>query len=262
MSSDRPKKEDVIEYLNNDALDATRAGEHEASSKLIEAIRLIENLPTIDGVAVTLGDLINAKQEDRVRVCGLNSGFSAVHGELWVQGKNGMYQERADDCSWPTPTPATVEVKQPSAIGLIATERQRQREDEGWSESHDDDHDAGELADAAACYAMTPDTRMAADFQSDVWPFHVSAWKPTHDDRIRELVKAGALIVAEIERLQRAEQSKSDTATVEVPVERLEAAVEFVKRYADSAYENQNHCDACAAYQLRDALLADAKGVE
>jgi len=29
----------------------------------------------------------------------------------------------------------------------------------------------------------------------------VSHWKPTPDDRVRELVKAGALIAAEIDRL-------------------------------------------------------------
>jgi len=36
------------------------------------------------------------------------------------------------------------------------------------------------------------------------WPWHPLQWKPTPKDRVRELVKAGALIVAEIERLQRA----------------------------------------------------------
>ena len=35
------------------------------------------------------------------------------------------------------------------------------------------------------------------------WPWDESWFKPTPDDRIRELVKAGALILAEIDRLQR-----------------------------------------------------------
>ena len=33
------------------------------------------------------------------------------------------------------------------------------------------------------------------------WPWNVVWWKPTPDDRIRELAKAGALIAAEIDRL-------------------------------------------------------------
>lgn len=36
-----------------------------------------------------------------------------------------------------------------------------------------------------------------------IWPWDKSWWKPTPDDRIRELIKAGALIAAEIDRLQR-----------------------------------------------------------
>lgn len=36
-----------------------------------------------------------------------------------------------------------------------------------------------------------------------MWPFSQEWWKPTPDDRIRELAKAGALIAAEIDRLQR-----------------------------------------------------------
>lgn len=37
------------------------------------------------------------------------------------------------------------------------------------------------------------------------WPFELEALKFTPKDRIRQLVKAGALIVKEIERLQRKE---------------------------------------------------------
>ena len=34
-----------------------------------------------------------------------------------------------------------------------------------------------------------------------MWPWNGSYWKPTPDDRIKELTKAGALIAAEIDRL-------------------------------------------------------------
>jgi hypothetical protein len=41
-----------------------------------------------------------------------------------------------------------------------------------------------------------------------LWPFFTRPWKPTPDNRIRELEKAGALIAAEIDRLQRMEEKK------------------------------------------------------
>ena len=84
-----------------------------------------------------------------------------------------------------------------AAIELIAAERRRQVEAEGYSTDHDDEHATGELADAAACYAL--------GVRTPRWPWGTDWWKPSPDNRVRELVKAGALIVAEIERLQRAE---------------------------------------------------------
>lgn len=84
-------------------------------------------------------------------------------------------------------------------VELIAAERERQKAVEGWTEAHDDEHRFGELAEAAVCYAM-PDK---LELPGDVWPFDQGWWKPTPKDRVRELVKAGALIAAEIDRLER-----------------------------------------------------------
>lgn len=88
---------------------------------------------------------------------------------------------------------------------LIERERQRQVDVEGWTEEHDDQHINGELRDAAICYAMVCDDR-AGENAGDLWPWDVriavGMWKPS-DDPIRNLVKAGALIAAEIDRLQR-----------------------------------------------------------
>jgi hypothetical protein len=94
------------------------------------------------------------------------------------------------------------------AIEDIARERQRQISFEGWTPEHDDDqHDKGEMARAAACYAYeatrTEHQRSLDDgFAPPMWPWAERWWKPT--DSRRDLVKAGALIVAEIERLDRA----------------------------------------------------------
>lgn len=93
-----------------------------------------------------------------------------------------------------------------TGIELIAEERKRQIEEEGWTKEHDAVHTRGELAKAAAAYALPPLCR--ADYAPDIaaapfmWPWNKSFWKPVPNDRIRELVKAGALIAAEIDRLQ------------------------------------------------------------
>lgn len=79
----------------------------------------------------------------------------------------------------------------------VGRERYRQVSDEGWTNEHDDEHDAGELSDAAACYALgDPRQRVY-----QLWPWSLDWWKPT--TARRNLVKSAALIVAEIERLDR-----------------------------------------------------------
>ena len=93
------------------------------------------------------------------------------------------------------------------ALDEIAHERRRQISSEGWSPAHDDEHAKGEMASAAACYALPQDQRWnldARDYRKiieHIWPWNARWWKP--GDRRRELVKAGALIVAELERLDR-----------------------------------------------------------
>lgn len=87
-----------------------------------------------------------------------------------------------------------------SVIDEIAAERKRQIEDEGWTPNHDDEHNGGELALAGACYALgSTGVRRAPEH----WPFDPNWWKP--QSRRRDLVRAAALIVAEIERLDRVE---------------------------------------------------------
>lgn len=100
-----------------------------------------------------------------------------------------------------------------SAIEDIAAERQRQISAEGWTPEHDDSHEGGQLARAAACYAIG-DTHASRGWGDEwhsggsssarikLWPWDREWWKPS--SRRRDLVKAAALIVAEIDRLDRA----------------------------------------------------------
>ncbi|MFA4974574.1 MAG: hypothetical protein WC683_18370 [bacterium] len=96
-------------------------------------------------------------------------------------------------------------LEESDAVKDVKAERRRQIEAEGWDAEHDARHAAGDLADAAACYAATDkDLRYGVPFG---WPWGDNWWKPT--TRRRDLVKAGALILAEIERLDSAALAKA-----------------------------------------------------
>lgn len=89
----------------------------------------------------------------------------------------------------------------PAILDVIA-ERQRQQSVEGWMPEHDDEHCNGELAMAAVCYINETGTVNRNGGKPWGWPWDASWWKP--NARRRNLVKAGALILAEIERIDRA----------------------------------------------------------
>lgn len=90
----------------------------------------------------------------------------------------------------------------PAALDVLA-ERRRQMEREGWTPEHDDEHEDGELSRAAAAYAV--EGIVWSHMPRSLWPWDMASWyKPT--TRRRNLVKAAALILAEIERLDRAGQ--------------------------------------------------------
>ncbi|HEY5083421.1 MAG TPA: hypothetical protein VII48_02775 [Rhizomicrobium sp.] len=105
-----------------------------------------------------------------------------------------------------------------SAIEDIAAERQRQIESEGWSSSHDDEHAFGVLLKAAIGYCIPAAaaldllaagkvTQAAVNLAHKgssvprIWPFSISWWKPK--DLRKDLIRAAALIAAEIDRLDR-----------------------------------------------------------
>lgn len=93
-----------------------------------------------------------------------------------------------------------------AGVDLIAAERARQVSAEGWTADHDDEHDDGGLAFAAVSYALAAveeDTQNAEVW----WPWEDAYFKPKTP--IENLVRAGALIAAEIDRIQRAAASPS-----------------------------------------------------
>jgi hypothetical protein len=117
-----------------------------------------------------------------------------------------------------------------AALDVLA-ERRRQVTVEGWTSQHDDQHNDSELAEAAVAYASHaasrgwsfadspdeyrndrpfPPERAVFGYGDVTWPKHWSWdwWKPTSPRR--DLVKAAALILAEIERLDRHSQKASE----------------------------------------------------
>jgi len=93
-----------------------------------------------------------------------------------------------------------------NGVELIAAERQRQIEVEGWTPEHDDAGRSGELALAAACYVGSATDALAGYDMSEAGPPPAWPWAPEwfkRKDPIRDLMRAGALIAAEIDRLQR-----------------------------------------------------------
>lgn len=90
-------------------------------------------------------------------------------------------------------------------VELIAAERARQVQQEGWSPEHDDAHTDGVLAVAAAELAAHP-YAVDHDLERD----HCGSLAKHRDNPIRRLTIAGALIAAEIDRLDRMSLAASD----------------------------------------------------
>lgn len=112
-----------------------------------------------------------------------------------------------------------------NAVKDVLTERQRQVTDEGHTAEHDDQHTTGELALAAATYAyagtlaneelyaharnLFGQPRGCFSVVAFLWPWEGHWFRPKGGKR-RMLVKAAALMIAEIERFDRAGDHEKD----------------------------------------------------
>jgi hypothetical protein len=100
-------------------------------------------------------------------------------------------------------TAPQVEPRASQGAAMIAAERGRQVSVEGWGAEHDDVYVSGSLVRAAVAYLM----QVVGGDQSGEqirrwWPWSFDFWKPK--SALRDLVRAGALIAAEIDRRLRA----------------------------------------------------------
>lgn len=156
----------------------------------------------------------------------------ALGDALTTVERLGIWYDSASWSTYRTPTvpdpeqPAAVEqhrgdlIVETSSIGiaLVAIERARQVRDEGWSSGHDDEHVAGELARAAVAYGITAVWQQFAVWppvagepaEEIEWPW-LDHWYKPGPTAEQTLVKAGALIAAEIDRLRRSQPNEART---------------------------------------------------
>ena len=90
---------------------------------------------------------------------------------------------------------------------LITQERRRQIEEEGFGQEHDSVHSSDVLVAAAIAYAMY-DLPGGSDVAEDYWPWEDMWWKPK--DHMKNLVRAGALIAAAIDRLKEEQEEQEN----------------------------------------------------
>lgn len=104
-----------------------------------------------------------------------------------------------------------------TGIELIAEERKRQIEVEGYTQQHDSEHTASEIIAAAQAYLESAKLHLLSESfdpssswhktnepfywnnVKDLWPWDEKSFKPT--TAVRDFVKAGALIAAIVDRL-------------------------------------------------------------
>lgn len=146
--------------------------------------------------------------EDEIELVHRIAGDSSnLRGMTWKQYRGNLRVCAADIRRLAPPSVKIGDGK--DGVSLIAAERDRQVSVEGWTLAHDDEHFDRAMVEAAICYAQAAQFIGAGVMRAirdtpDCWPWDHEWWKPS-ENPIRNLVKAGALIGAEIDRLIRAQ---------------------------------------------------------
>lgn len=140
----------------------------------------------------------------------LEQGAPAKIAEATTSNQPPAASSSSDELPKTPKAPEPPETKPTTGIDRIKAERTRQIKKLGYTPEKDESYHPGTLAMAATCYA-----RAAVEKQrtgtvpppNSNWPFHQDSWKPG-EDPVRMLEKAGALIAAEIDRINRLKTAK------------------------------------------------------
>src|SRR5258708_7273140 len=148
-----------------------------------------------------------------------------------------------------------------TVLDEIARERQRQVDGEGFDEEHDDKYRLDELSRAAGAYILSPLGWLSLPAPEWwLWPWDMKWWKPT--TRRRDLIKAAALIVAEIGRMDRAAKMTTYFNEITLVLQRSELVV-LIAHYrglAEAAAEDEDYLAAHQAKLRADGLAKIMEG--
>lgn len=175
---------------------------------LITANQAQQLLDAFGGEATTYA-LIRCCKGD----CGPEDDGSVSPAGLYVYDTNCpeegvIYLGAEDENSTPTDV---VRAQQDDGAVRIAAERHRHVTAEGYGPEGDDRYTHDELLLAAAAYLGTACNHDDSEiekrtFAAGLWPWHARFFKP--QGRVRDLERAGALIAAELDRMNRAEKAR------------------------------------------------------
>lgn len=164
----------------------------------------------------------------------------------------------------PSPAPEFVQSSQAS-IDVVA-ERRRQIDIEGWGFPNDDELIRDELAEAAIAYALPMSHSVGG--VPNCWPFSPDQFDLS--DRRSNLVKAGAFIIAEIERIDRLRDGWEDGDDVDAEfVDTVDGYVcfsidELAKKsiVIASMFDEPTNAAAIALFSNECVLIGKREGLE
>ncbi len=185
---------DITELAQRARINA-ECGEHLSPAETME---LVEALESEKRICATWRKTAEANSEKLEKAQAKADVYDMLRDDYGLREKGvGL----ADFVDWQANLIAELESRTvTAAAAAVLAERKRQVTAEGWTAERDDGYQNSELADAAACYAIHAHNQ---GFSTPAhWPWSQDWWKQTSPRR--DLVKAGALILAEIERLDRA----------------------------------------------------------
>ncbi|WP_407284569.1 ead/Ea22-like family protein [Raoultella ornithinolytica] len=171
-------------------------------------LALVEALEKAQRANAAQDDHIN-QQQDRIEQLEKRNAYLGKHVGMLEKRLKGTEESLIAS----TDMVAELESRTVTAAAAdVLAERKRQVSVEGWTPSHDDTHKNNEMAFAAACYAFHAAAASwdledcGTEYDSHPapknWPWEPEWWKPK--SARADLVRAGALILAELERIDRA----------------------------------------------------------